>query len=185
MSELVIHVPDIDETGKDYAFELTHAWLDSTLKDADLRADPSYASGALRVHAQLNGTEFLVSGRLQAHLLTPCGRCLTDAKVPVAVDFATLFHRPPSHRKQPEALELTEDDLQREEFVGHDIVLDDLVREHLVLEVPMQPLCSDACRGIALPEKVRAPEADFGADGVDPRLAPLKRLRDKVPPNKE
>jgi uncharacterized metal-binding protein YceD (DUF177 family) len=51
-----------------------------------------------------------------------------------------------------------------------------------VLEMPMQPLCSPDCTGIAVPKHVRPPEAAFGSDKVDPRLAPLQRLRDKVPP---
>jgi uncharacterized metal-binding protein YceD (DUF177 family) len=57
------------------------------------------------------------------------------------------------------------------------------VREHLVLEMPMQPLCSEECQGIALPKHVRPPEDAFAKPGdVDPRLAPLQRLRDNVPP---
>jgi hypothetical protein len=61
-------------------------------------------------------------------------------------------------------------------------VLDDLVREHMVLEVPMQPLCSEQCEGIAVPEHLRPPPDVFREPGaVDPRLAPLQRLRDNVP----
>jgi uncharacterized protein len=200
MAELVLHVQDIDETGKDYSFELTPAWLEATLRDASLRADPAYEPGRVDLHAQQNGTEYLVNGTIAVHLLTECGRCLGDAAVDVAVPFGTLFHRASGKAGAPRAVrvprkvsddsdvhELTEDDLMREEFVGHDIVLDELVREHIVLEVPMQPLCSEACEGIAVPKHLRPPEEVFGTkdDGVDPRLAPLKRLRDKVPPNKE
>ena len=184
MAELVLHVKDIDEEGKDYAFELTPAWLDATLADAALHADPAFPPGALHVHAQKNGNdEYLVSGSIAAQLVTECGRCLGPAAVPVAVEFATLFSQG-SGKTLPAELELSEEDLQREEFVGHEIALDDLVREHLVLEVPMQPLCSEACGGIAVPKSVRPPEEVFGggADDVDPRLAPLKSLRDKVPP---
>ena len=85
------------------------------------------------------------------------------------------------------AQSLSDDDLQREEFVGHDIPLDELVREHIVLEVPMQPLCSEGCQGIPVPETVRPPAEVFGTkdERVDPRLAPLQRLRDKIPPNKD
>jgi uncharacterized metal-binding protein YceD (DUF177 family) len=77
-----------------------------------------------------------------------------------------------------------DDELSREEFSGHEIVLDTLIREYLVLETPMQPLCSEDCTGIALPKHVRPPEDVFGSSEskVDPRLAPLLRLRDKVPP---
>jgi uncharacterized protein len=195
MAELVLHVQDIDETGKDYSFELTPAWLETALRDATLRADPAYESGLLELHAQQNGAEYLVNGTIAVHLLTECGRCLGDAAVEVDVPFGTLFHRSSGKAGAPrkprvsadEVLELGEDDMMREEFAGHDIVLDDLVREHIVLEVPMQPLCSEACQGIAVPKHLRPPEEVFGTkdDGVDPRLAPLKRLRDKVPPNKE
>jgi uncharacterized metal-binding protein YceD (DUF177 family) len=184
MAKLVLHVQNIDESGKDYAFELTPAWLDETLRDAALRADPAYGPGNLRVHAQQNGTEYLVNGTLEAHLLTECGRCLGEAKLPVKTVVATLFSRVGGKGKPlPAVQELTEDDLQREEFVGQEIVLDDLVREHLVLEVPMQALCSADCTGIPVPERVRPPADVFASAGsVDPRLAPLQRLRDKVPP---
>ncbi|HEY2734670.1 MAG TPA: DUF177 domain-containing protein [Polyangiales bacterium] len=198
MAELVLHVQDIDETGKDYTFELTPAWLEATLRDASLRADPAYTSGRLDVHAQQNGTEYLVNGSVSAHLITECGRCLGDAKVEIEAQFATLFHRGTGklherkahvheHAHELDDLALDDDELQREEFVGHDIPLDELVREHIVLEVPMQPLCSESCQGIPVPEKVRPPEEVFGTkdERVDPRLAPLKRLRDKVPPNKD
>jgi uncharacterized protein len=182
MSEFVLHVKDIDEEGKDYAFELERSWLDETLADATLHADPAFPAGRLRVHAQQNGNEYLVTGTIAAHLITECGRCLGPAAVPVDVKFGTLFTRT-SGKPLPAELELSDQDLQREEFSGNEIVLDGLVREHLVLEVPMQPLCSDECRGIAVPASVRPPADVFGADGdVDPRLAPLKRLRDKVPP---
>jgi uncharacterized protein len=192
MAELVLHVQDIDESGKDYTFELEPAWLESTLRDANLRPDPQYGPGALSVHAQQNGTEYLVTGSLRAHLVTECGRCLGDARVPVDTTFATLFSRVAGKSKASkparEVLELDEDDdeLEREEFTGNDLVLDELVREHLVLEMPMQPLCSEACQGIALPKHVRPPEDTFGKPGdVDPRLAPLQRLRDNVPPEPE
>ena len=58
------------------------------------------------------------------------------------------------------------------------------VREHLLLEVPMQLLCDDTCTGIEVPSEVSGP-ADLhaksnGENGVDPRLAPLMKLVDKV-----
>jgi uncharacterized protein len=191
MAELVLHVPDIDELGKDYAFELKPSWLESTLRDANVRPDPQYGPGALSVHVQFNGgSEYLVTGSLRTHLVTECGRCLGEARVPVDTTFATLFNRVAGkgrvHKPAPrETVELDEEDdeLEREDFTGNDIPLDELVREHLVLEVPMQPLCSETCQGIALPKHVRPPEDTFGKAGdVDPRLAPLQRLRDNVPP---
>lgn len=197
MAEFQLHVTDIDEAGKDYAFELSPSWLDSHLQDAALRHDPDFGPGELSVHAQDNGGgEYLITGTLRAHVLTECGRCLGDAKLEVDAAIATLFARvagrpgvAPQRRGQPERYERhagdaeDDDDLPREEFTGNDIVLDELVREHIVLEVPMQPLCGEACPGIAIPEHLRPPPDAFPSSGaVDPRLAPLQRLRDNVPP---
>lgn len=207
MSEFALQVVDIDETGRDYSFELKQPWLESSLADANLHPDPDAAPGKLQLHAQKNGTEYLVEGRVVANLTTECSRCLGVAKVPVDTRFATLFTRaaggPHAHGKQgahapntvdevDEEFEGEDGELSREEFSGHEIVLDDLIREYLVLECPMQPLCSVDCTGIAVPKHVRPPEDVFGRGAtdskVDPRLAPLLRLRDKVPPkpdNKE
>lgn len=194
MSEFALQVQDIDESGKDYAFALREAWIETALADANLHADPSEQPGSLTVHAQKNGSEYFVEGRVQAPLTTECVRCLGVAKVPVDTRFATLFTRVAGPVRTAGAEETVdsdededEDELSREEFSGHEIVLDGLIREYLVLEVPMQPLCAPDCQGIAVPKHVRPPEDVFGSsDGkVDPRLAPLLRLRDKVPPNKE
>lgn len=204
MAEFVLHVSDIDEAGKDYAFELSHAWLDEHLRDATVRHDPAYGPGKLQVHAQENGGEYLVTGTLRVHVLTECGRCLGDAKLAVDLVIGTLFartagrttgthghgHAGQERRSQAEQRyerhaddDSEDEDVPREEFSGNDIVLDELVREHIVLEVPMQPLCSEACTGIAIPAHLQPPADVFpGSGAVDPRLAPLQRLRDNVPP---
>lgn len=202
MSEFALQVVDIDETGKDYTFELKQPWVAASLADANLHIDPEAGPGTLEVHAQKNGNEYLVTGQVRAKLTTDCGRCLGVAHVPVETSFATLFtrsantahpagHAGPGHKghakEADEDLELDESDdeeLSREEFSGHEIVLDTLIREYLVLETPMQPLCSEDCTGIAVPKHVQPPEDVFGSSDskVDPRLAPLLRLRDKVPP---
>jgi uncharacterized protein len=203
MAEFELHVTDIDEAGKDYAFELSSAWLDTYLQDAALRHDPDFGPGSLDVHVQENDGEYLVTGTVRAHVLTECGRCLGDAKLTVDSTIGTLFARTSGRpggaqaskdrKAQTERYErhagqddADDDDVPREEFSGNDIVLDELVREHIVLEVPMQPLCGDACPGIPIPAHLQAPADAFpGAGAVDPRLAPLQRLRDNVPPKSQ
>jgi uncharacterized protein len=191
MAELSLQVNDLDEAGRDYSFSLSTSWLDEHLGDAGMRHDPDAGEGQLELHAQQNGpAEYLVNGQLDAGLLTDCVRCLGPAKVPVHTAIAVLFKRGAASHARKVEVELDDDELQEEPFSGHEIVLDDLVREHLVLECPMQPLCSPDCEGIPVPEHVRPPEEVFGTGTtgkgqVDPRLAPLMRLRDKVPPKSD
>jgi uncharacterized protein len=184
MAEFVLKVQDIDDRGKDYEFPLTGEWLDSALRETPLRRAPSAPEGRFSLHAQRNGQEILVRGQLQAELLVECSRCLGDTAVHVHAPLTALLSSGPDDA-DPEDVELSTEDLDRGRFVGNEVVLDELVREHLVLECPMQPLCSDECPGIQIPDHVRPPSEDFGGRGVDPRLAPLQQLRGKLSGNKE
>jgi uncharacterized protein len=180
MAEFVLQIQDIDEQGKDYAFELTSEWLDGALVDSPLRRDPSAAPGRFAVHAQKNQREIFVRGTADADLTIECARCLRDAPLHVHANITALLSQAGQH-DLPEEVELSEEDLDRARFVGHEVVLDELVREHLLLECPMQPLCSPDCPGIAIPEHVRPRSEDFGGDGkVDPRLLPLQQLKAKL-----
>src|SRR4030065_464925 len=70
---------------------------------------------------------------------------------------AGLAARARGLRPEADELELTPEDLDREFFTGDRIVLDDLVREQLILEAPMQPLCRQDCPGIPVPAHLRPP----------------------------
>ncbi len=86
----------------------------------------------------------------------------------------------PSPPEDDDADDLASDELEREMFVGDAIVLDALVREHVILEVPMQPLCREDCPGIAIPEHIRGP-ANFGEEesGGGALRAALTKLETK------
>jgi uncharacterized protein len=189
MAEFVIHVPDIDEAGKHYDFSVRRAWLERVLTQTDVKVDAGAPDGHLSVDAFKQGTDVLVRGHLSAGLVTQCSRCLEDAKVPVDTDLTTLLTaRGADLRPVADELELTPEDLEREFFHGDHIVLDDLVREHLLLEVPIQPLCSEDCSGIPVPAEVAGPRdlaSEAKQGGVDPRLAPLLSLVGKLDPTKE
>ncbi len=186
MAELTIQARDIDDVGKDFAFTLTPAWMERELADCQLR--PA-GEGSLELHAQMNGNDILLQGHLSAELVAECGRCLGDVPCTVDTDVIALLSPDPKDRQRhgadDEELELTEEDTYRAHYSGPVIVLDELVREHLILEVPMQPLCGADCPGIPVPDHVRPPAEIFDKPPVDPRLAPLMKFKDKVPPKKE
>ena len=76
--------------------------------------------------------------------------------------------------------------LSVEEGVSADVVaVDREGRLHLLLEVPMKPLCSDDCEGIAVPEHLRPPAEVFGASVPDARFAPLLKLKEQLTKKEE
>ncbi|MFW5924651.1 MAG: YceD family protein [Myxococcota bacterium] len=170
MAHFVLHVPDIDASGKDFQFPLDTAWLGPAVEDAGLRPAEE---GTVEVHAQRSGVDILVYGTIRTRLFAQCVRCLGDAPVNVDARLSSLMKaRGAEVRPEPDEVELTPEDLEREFYSGTEIVLDTLVREHILLECPMKPLCAESCAGIEVPEHVRPPEED----PVDPRLAPLQQL---------
>jgi uncharacterized protein len=64
------------------------------------------------------------------------------------------------------------DDADTLAYDGDVVVLDELVRDELLLGIPMIPLCSEACPGIRPLEG----GGDVGVS-VDPRLRPLMSLK--------
>lgn len=192
MAEFEIKVPELETGGKQYDFPITPSWLDSVFRpellapgDLPLRGDPS-REGKLSIIAEQTGEDVVVRGTLRARLLTECSRCLSDAPIDVDVEVGALFtHETPERRPLPGEEDLTPDELDAELFTGERVVLDQLVREHLLLEVPMQPLCREDCAGLEVPESVRGP-ADLSGDApvvagkkIDPRLAPLLDILQK------
>ena len=176
MSDFVLNVHDIDEAGKDYSFPIDPSWVARVMEGCDVRADASAPSGTLEVHAQKNGHDYLVTGTASMHLIADCYRCLEDAKIDVTAKLATIY----THGKvEDDADEEAEEQLDMEHFEGDRIALDGLVREMVLLEVPMQPLCKPDCAGIPVPEHLRAP-AEFGHEAREGSLqAALSKLTKK------
>ena len=183
MPAFVLQTLDLDESGKDLRFVIGKEWLDAALADTELRAGSQ--EGSLAVHAQRNGIDVLVRGRLAASLTAVCARCLAEVPLDVETTWTTLFS--PAHLRADEADEVEVDvqDISRDYYAGREVVLDSVVREYLLLEVPMKPLCSADCKGIAVPEHIRPPEEVFGKSALDARLAPLLKLKEALDERKE
>jgi len=170
MAEFEIKVTELDAGGKDFVFPIRVAWLAEQLEalgDAreGLRA-PDF-EGKLSFFAEQAGTDVVLQGRVVGGLVAECSRCLGAAPIAVDAAFAMLLSaRGKGIRPVVGEEDLSPDEIDREFFTGDLIVLDDAVREQLLLEVPMQPLCQQDCEGIPVPESVKGP-ADLMAE-VEP-----------------
>jgi len=121
--------------------------------------------------------------RLKGHLATTaplmCGRCLTQFRQDLAIAVEEEFLVGGSTAPREGAL-------RPEDFVfplGPDLVLDvtEAVRQHLLLAVPMVPVCRPDCRGLCPRCGKNLNAQDCGCEPVetiDPRLAPLRDLKD-------
>ncbi len=97
------------------------------------------------------GGEVRVHGRIRTEVETECDRCLGRASFPIDAPF-DLFYRPLGAAGEPEedeaeqAIDEGEAEMGFYELPG--LELEDIVREQVLLQLPMQKLCSAACKGI-------------------------------------
>jgi uncharacterized metal-binding protein YceD (DUF177 family) len=183
MSAFVLEIQDLDESGKDWNFAIGKDWLASALADTDLGPGPQ--DGRLQVHAQRNGMDVLVQGQITTELAATCARCLNDVSLGVDLAMAALFSPEHTRPDNSEEIDVRLDEVNRDYYGGREIVLDPMVREYLLLEAPMKPLCSEGCEGIAVPEHHRPPAEVFGDAAPDARFAPLLKLKEALTKNEE
>lgn len=122
----------------------------------------------LRLESVVEGV--LVSGTVTAPVTAECARCLTPLEDTVTVDLTELFVYPDSTTDQT-----TEDD-EVSHLVGDMLDLEPVIRDAVVLELPLSPLCREDCRGlcagcgIALDD---LPDDHTHTTTTDPRWAAL------------
>jgi uncharacterized protein len=205
--EFEISVSDLDASGKDYTFPLRASWLRGVLEGTEIKSGNQ--DGEVSVRASKSGVDVVVHGHLHAELVTPCARCLNDANVVVDGPLSVLMvptkklakaeppkpaaksgdkkadaKREPKKTKKGRSEEDDEyvfspDEADVAPYDGDTVVLDDVVKDEILLEIPMIPLCSEDCPGISPPaaEALSAAKADSEADHIDPRLLPLLELK--------
>jgi len=113
--------------------------------DQQLRqATPLLVEGTAELMPSL--MEIRVKGRLAVRMEAECDRCLEITGFPIDENFE-LFYRPADNLTEEEAgLEETESDMGFYEGDGLELV--DVLREQILLSLPMQRVCREDCKGI-------------------------------------
>jgi uncharacterized protein len=141
------------------------------LKNAFDESDASpVGDGAIDVRLSRSGSDVVVHGKAKAEVELPCSRCLKTVTIALTPEISVLMV-PAAKIKHDREHEMASSEADVLPYDGDNVVLDDLLRDDLVLEIPMIPLCSEDCPGIA------SAHAKEEAKPVDPRLAPLLRLK--------
>jgi uncharacterized protein len=187
--EFVIPTHDLDAAGKSFTFTISPSWIRNALAEMS-EVTPAGPDGELAVRASKSGNDVVVHGTLKAQLKIPCARCLEPADVAVNEPLSVLMvpaHAVAGSKGDKDEYEFTAEEADVLPYSGDNVVLDDLVRDELLLQIPMIPLCSEACPGMSpAPDEREAREGGAESDSqeqgeprVDPRLAPLLRFKRK------
>jgi uncharacterized protein len=110
------------------------------------QASPLHATGTAEVVAHSEG-EVRIQGQYAVEVAAQCDRCLQGARFSLAEAF-DLYYRPTSFIASEEEVEIDESEAEIGFYEGAGIQLEDILREQVLLALPMQRVCSDVCKGI-------------------------------------
>jgi DUF177 domain-containing protein len=176
-------------------------WLADALGDADVEPTPD-TIGEVDVFLTTSGRDVVVRGTVRASVSLPCARCLNNTDIRVEGELGLLLvpGKAPavvSDKDDPDAKPkgkgkkgrrgakgdddghvIDPNEVELDTYVGDEVVLDHFLREAILLELPIFPLCSEACPGIgAVPSETA--DSATEEENIDPRLAPLLELKKK------
>jgi uncharacterized protein len=142
-----------------------------------VQSSPLHAAGSAELLAHSDG-ELRIQGRYTVEIASQCDRCLGGARFPLDAGF-DLFYRPMSFIARDEEVEIDEGEAEIGFYEGGGIELEDILREQVLLALPMQRICSDVCKGIcAVCGKNRNETVcDCKIENVDDRWGALRNLQ--------
>ncbi|WP_399016173.1 YceD family protein [Streptomyces sp. FIT100] len=140
----------------------------------------------LRLESVMEGV--LVTGTARATAEGECVRCLEPLRQQVAADFQEMFSYPDADdRGRPKTASSDKDTVDDEDDEGRLFIEDGLfdlepvLRDAVVLALPMQPVCREDCAGLCSDCGTSLNEnPDHHHDAVDIRWAALQGLTDSL-----
>lgn len=137
----------------------------------------SLAPVEVSLHLEREVQGILATGTFATTAVVPCSRCSEPVSIPIADSFTVLY------AEAREAFDSDEIELSAAEM-DVDVLQDDrldvseLLRENVLLNLPLQPLCRADCRGLCPHCGINLNErsCQCRAEEGDPRLLPLQQL---------
>lgn len=174
-----LYITKIGEQESPVEQVLDTTWLKEVLSGGGSSEFRPTESQKLEVWVRRSGADILLRSDTSIPLRTDCASCLTEFELQVPVHFnLTLKPRPASHGELPQDLELTREDLEEYFYEGETIDLEEILREQLLLALPMYPRCAKSCRGLCPVCGVNLNEQNCSCEReeVDPRWVALRTI---------
>jgi uncharacterized protein len=146
--------------------------------DGIWQVGPIHTKGTAELLANTDG-EVRVQGTFDVCMEAECDRCLGRAQFPLNTGF-DLFYRPMSYIAREEEVGLDEGEAELGFYQGGGMELEDILREQILLQMPMQRICSEDCKGICptCGKNRNETPCDCKNEHADDRWGALRHLKD-------
>ena len=122
-----------------------------------------------------------VNGELSAELEVACARCLEPLLQDVKRNF-DLLYRPLGVDAGREEMSVTGAEAEIGYYQGEGLLLEDVIREQVLLALPLKAICRQDCKGLC-PQcgiNLNSGTCSCAEPAEDPRWSALKDLREKL-----
>jgi DUF177 domain-containing protein len=175
---LTVPVERITWEGLDVPVSLTADWFAPWLKEQpglDFSLEKPIVGN---VHLERHDDSILVRGRLQGELHLICSRCLDPFNEPLDCTFDLLIRTGRAPAPSPD-MELDAAELDEDYFQGDELDLNVLLREQILLALPLKPLCQEDCRGLCrlCGANLKRESCSCVAPGFNASFAALQKLK--------
>jgi len=147
---------------------------------------PLKTSGRAEVVEEHHGKHEIIKdirlrGRLSAGLELQCARCLEPVKQDVDREFELLY-RPLGADAGRDELSVTAAEAEIGYYQGDGVLLEDVLREQVLLALPLKVTCREDCKGLCphCGKNLNEEQCSCNVPMEDPRWAALKEIRDRI-----
>jgi uncharacterized protein len=122
-----------------------------------------------------------VTGDLRTRLELACARCLEPITHDVARTF-DLLYRPQGSDAGKEEMSVTAAEAEVSYYQGEGLLLEDVLREQVLLAAPLKAICREDCRGLCphCGRNLNLEQCTCAEPVEDPRWSALKDIREKL-----
>jgi uncharacterized protein len=177
ISQLELHPLEFEEEFQPSAIDLG---------DEARQLTPLKTSGRADVVEEHHGKHLVVKdlrlrGNLSVGLELPCARCLDPVKQDVQREFELLY-RPLGVDAGRDEISVTDAEAEIGYYQDNGVLLEDVLREQVLLALPLKVTCGADCRGLCphCGKNLNQEQCSCSAPVEDPRWAALKDIRDRI-----
>jgi uncharacterized protein len=147
---------------------------------------PLRASGRAELVEEHHGKHQVIKdirlrGRLSAGLESQCARCLDPVPQEIKRDFELLY-RPLGADAGRDELSVTDAEAEIGYYQGDGLLLEDVLREQVLLALPLKITCRQDCKGLCpqCGKNLNQEQCSCKSEVEDPRWAALKEVRGRL-----
>jgi uncharacterized protein len=122
-----------------------------------------------------------LKGRYAGRFQVPCARCIEPVEIPLVAEFDLIFRPIGADAGVPER-SITASETEIGYYQGDSLLLEDVLREQVLLSLPVRTLCKPDCKGLCphcgANRNLQPCSCEEGPN--DPRWGALTELRNRI-----